>query len=97
MNIVVTEMSVGAASPAEMVEHYVKQESVDSLVTDQDLQPEPVKEEHQSKWLSWFLNKLISVIIAMLICVTGRDVHLSVVVHVVSIMVAMSNCTSGVC
>jgi len=43
------EMDVGAtASPAEIVEHYVKQEAVDNLVTGQDLQPEPIKEEHQS-------------------------------------------------
>lgn len=42
------EMSVGETSPAEIVEHYVEQEAVDSLVTGQDLSPEPVKEEHQS-------------------------------------------------
>ena len=56
MNIFVPEMDVGAtASPAEIVEHYVKQEVVDNLVTGQDLQPEPIKEEHQSKWPSEFL------------------------------------------
>lgn len=56
MNVIVPEMDVGAtASPAEIVEHYVKQEVVDNLVTGEDLQPEPIKEEHQSKWLSWLL------------------------------------------
>jgi len=50
INVFVPEMGVGAtASPAEVVEHYVKQEVVDNLVTGQDLQPEPIKEEHQSK------------------------------------------------
>jgi hypothetical protein len=50
INVFVPEMGVGAtASPAEIVEHYVKQEAVDNLVTGQDLQPEPIKEEHQSK------------------------------------------------
>jgi hypothetical protein len=55
INVILTEMSVGETSPAEIVEHYVEQEAVDSLVTGQDLSPEPVKEEHQSKWPSWFL------------------------------------------
>jgi hypothetical protein len=50
INVFVSEMSVGGtASPAEIVEHYVKQEAVDNLVTGQDLQTEPIKEEHQSK------------------------------------------------
>jgi len=50
IHVFVPEMGVGAtASPAEIVEHYVKQEAVDNLVTGQDLQPEPIKEEHQSK------------------------------------------------
>lgn len=52
INLILTEMSVASTSPAEIVEHYVKQEAVDSLVTGEDLPPEPVKEEHQSKWPS---------------------------------------------
>jgi hypothetical protein len=49
----VTEMYVGASSPAEsLVETYVKEEAMNSVIAEQDLHQVPVKEEHQSKLLS---------------------------------------------
>jgi hypothetical protein len=45
VDAMVTEMSVEASSPAESMEHYVKEEAVDNLIACQ----EPVKEEQQSK------------------------------------------------
>jgi len=47
--MMITELSVGASSPAESVEPYVKEDAADSLITDQDMQQDSIKEEHQSK------------------------------------------------
>jgi hypothetical protein len=49
----VTEMYVGASSPAEsLAEPYIKEEAMNSVIVEQDLQQVPTKEEHQSKLLS---------------------------------------------
>ncbi|XP_069700616.1 INO80 complex subunit D-like isoform X2 [Periplaneta americana] len=42
------EMSVGPSSPAESVEPYPKEEVAERLITDQDMQQDSVKDEHQS-------------------------------------------------
>jgi hypothetical protein len=50
LNMTVTEMHVGASSPAEsLAEPHVKEEVVSSVIVEQDMQQVPVKEEHQSK------------------------------------------------
>jgi hypothetical protein len=50
MNVMVAEMIVGASSPSEsLVEPYTKEEAMNSVIVEQDLQQIPVKEEHQSK------------------------------------------------
>ncbi|KAJ4448657.1 hypothetical protein ANN_00047, partial [Periplaneta americana] len=44
----ILKMSVGPSSPAESVEPYPKEEVAERLITDQDMQQDSVKDEHQS-------------------------------------------------